>query len=185
MTQTGICTTRERSSNNSMIRSWFYMGNMAAGEISDKRVFFNETINLGITGTHKIKKGLLEWPFEFELLPSMPESVEGMASSWLVYNLTASVERPGWGQKHLTAREHIRLVRTLALDHTEATRSRVRYEVRAVPAVMGQRTDNTPTRQTQTSGPIRSAIAFPFPQTPLSLEPRSSQMWSCHPLERA
>ena len=103
------------------------MGNMAAGEVSDKRVFYDDVINLGTAGTHKINKGIIEWPFEFTLLPSMPESVEGLASSWLVYNLYASVERPGlgWNQKQLSAMEHVRLVRTLGMDDMETTRSRV------------------------------------------------------------
>ena len=101
------------------------MGGMAAGEVSDKRIFYNDTINLGTAGTHKINKGVIEWPFEFTLQPSLPESVEGMASSWLVYNLFASVERPGWNQKDLTHNTHIRLVRTLGGDQMETTRSRV------------------------------------------------------------
>lgn len=101
------------------------MGGMAAGEVSDKRVFHNDCKSLGTAGTHKINKGVIEWHFEFTLGPSMPESVEGMANTWLVYNLHASVERPGWNAKDVLTSMHIRVVRTLALDQTETSRSRV------------------------------------------------------------
>ena len=102
------------------------MGGMSAGEVSDKRVFYNDSIQLGTPGTHKINKGVIEWPFEFDLNPAMPESVEGMANSWLVYNLHASVERPGWNQKDLISSMHIRVIRTLGTEQMESTRSRVR-----------------------------------------------------------
>lgn len=102
------------------------MGGMTTGEVSDKRVFYNDAIQLGTPGTHKVNKGVMEWPFEFDLNPSMPESVEGMANSWLVYNLHASIERPGWNQKDLTSSLHIRIIRTLGPEQMESTRSRVR-----------------------------------------------------------
>ncbi|PNS14230.1 hypothetical protein CAC42_6743 [Sphaceloma murrayae] len=109
--------------------AWFYSGGVSAGEVTDKQVCYHEVKNLGTTGTHKIKAGIIEWPFEFSLDPSMPESVEGFPSTWLVYNLHADVERPSWNQKDLHSSAHIRLVRTLGTDQMESTRSRTNADI--------------------------------------------------------
>jgi len=101
------------------------MGGMAAGEVSDKRTFFEKYIQLGTSGTHKINKGVIEWPFEFELQPDMPESIEGMGNTWVVYHLHATVTRPGWNAKDVSTSMHVRLVRTLGAEMTETTRCRV------------------------------------------------------------
>ncbi|KAF2223674.1 hypothetical protein BDZ85DRAFT_318893 [Elsinoe ampelina] len=109
--------------------AWFYSGGVSAGEVTDKQTFHHDVKNLGTTGTHKIKAGVIEWPFEFTLDPSMPESVEGYPSTWLVYNLHADVERPSWNQKDLHASTHIRIVRTLGSDQMETTRSRTNADI--------------------------------------------------------
>ncbi|OQO11189.1 hypothetical protein B0A48_05445 [Cryoendolithus antarcticus] len=109
--------------------SWWYMGGMSAGEVTDKRVFWNQEQKLGIESSHKVKAGSIEWPFEFELSPSMPESVEGLKETFIVYHLHASVSRPGWNAKDLVAQEHIRIVRTLGADSMEMTRSRVNADI--------------------------------------------------------
>jgi hypothetical protein len=101
------------------------MGGMAAGEVSDKKTFWHEERALGTSGTHKINSGTIEWPFEYTLDPSMPESIEGMNSTYIVYYLHASVSRPGWNAKDITATQHIRIVRTLGSEQMETTRSRV------------------------------------------------------------
>ena len=101
------------------------MGGMAAGEVSDKKTFWREERALGTSGTHKINSGTIEWPFEYTLDPSMPESIEGMNSTYIVYYLHASVSRPGWNAKDITTTQHIRIVRTLGPEQMETTRSRV------------------------------------------------------------
>lgn len=101
------------------------MGGMAAGEVSDKKTFWHEDRNLGTSGTHKINSGTIEWPFEFQLDPSMPESIEGMNSTYIVYDLHASVSRPGWNAKDIVTHSHVRIVRTLGPEQMETTRSRV------------------------------------------------------------
>lgn len=98
---------------------------MAAGEVSDKKTFWREERALGTSGTHKINSGTIEWPFEYILDPSMPESIEGMNSTYIVYYLHASVSRPGWNAKDITTTQHIRIVRTLGAEQMETTRSRV------------------------------------------------------------
>lgn len=112
------------------MHSWFYMGGMAAGEVSDKKTFWREERALGTSGTHKINSGSIEWPFEYTLDPSMPESIEGMNSTYIVYYLHASVSRPGWNAKDITTTQHIRIVRTLGGEQMETTRSRVCAQMR-------------------------------------------------------
>ncbi|KAK5133876.1 hypothetical protein LTR08_007207 [Meristemomyces frigidus] len=110
--------------------SWWFMGGISAGEVQDKRVFWNQEHKLGtIESAHKVKAGSIEWPFEFELSPSMPESVEGLRETYIVYHLHASVARPGWNAKDVVAQEHIRIVRTLGSDSMEMTRSRVNADI--------------------------------------------------------
>lgn len=109
--------------------SWWFMGGMSAGEVVDKRVFWNQEHKMGIESTHKVKAGVIEWPFEFELDPSMPESVEGLRETFIVYHLHASISRPGWNAKDIVAQEHIRIVRTLGQDSMEMTRSRVNADI--------------------------------------------------------
>ncbi|TKA73748.1 hypothetical protein B0A55_05448 [Friedmanniomyces simplex] len=109
--------------------NWWFMGGISAGEVVDKRVFWNQEQKLGIESSHKVKAGPIEWPFEFELAPSMPESVEGLRETYIVYHLHASVSRPGWNAKDVVAQEHIRIVRTLGSDSMEMTRSRVNADI--------------------------------------------------------
>ncbi|KAI7384698.1 hypothetical protein KC332_g15844, partial [Hortaea werneckii] len=109
--------------------SWWFMGGISAGEVVDKRVFWNQEHKMGIESTHKVKAGPIEWPFEFDLSPSMPESVEGLRETYIVYHLHASVSRPGWNAKDVVAQEHIRIVRTLGQDSMEMTRSRVNADI--------------------------------------------------------
>ncbi|KAK3114343.1 hypothetical protein LTR53_007430 [Teratosphaeriaceae sp. CCFEE 6253] len=109
--------------------NWWFMGGISAGEVVDKRVFWNQEQRLGMESAHKVKAGPIEWPFEFELAPSMPESVEGLRETYIVYHLHASVSRPGWNAKDVVAQEHIRIVRTLGTDSMEMTRSRVNADI--------------------------------------------------------
>jgi hypothetical protein len=56
-----------------------------------------------------------EWPFEFILRGDLPESVEGLPLSWVIYRLKAVMDR-GKFAKDLLARKHIRVVRTFNID---------------------------------------------------------------------
>lgn len=142
------------------------MGGMAAGEVADKRTFFSESQTLGTSGTHKINKGVIEWPFEFELHGDMSESIEGMSSTWVVYNLIATVSRPGWNAKDLCRAVHVRIVRTLGAEQMEGTRSRVSH-TRAT-RTQGQQKQRltTVSRPIRISGQTRSAIVYRFQRTP-------------------
>lgn len=59
--------------------------------------------------------GVHEWNFKFTLRGSLPESVEGLAGSYIVYNLHATMDR-GMMAKTLYADKHLRIIRTLASE---------------------------------------------------------------------
>lgn len=110
--------------------TWFHTTGMSPIHINEKSAFWEQDAKLGgIESSHKIKAGTIEWPFEFELSPSMPESVEGLRETFIAYHLHASVSRPGWNAKDITTQEHIRLVRTLGQESMETTRSRVNADI--------------------------------------------------------
>lgn len=111
--------------------SWYYNSTgLSGGEISNKNNFWLQEQRLGgVESAHKIKAGTIEWPFEFELSPAMPESVEGLHETYVAYHIHASVLRSGWASKAITAQEHIRIVRTLGQASMETTRSRVNSDI--------------------------------------------------------
>lgn len=53
-----------------------------------------------------------EWAFEDIIPGNMQESVEGLAHSWVIYRMKATIERPGMLQKALHDRKHVRVIRT-------------------------------------------------------------------------
>ena len=85
--------------------------------------FHQDTLNLigssTLDGSEKLAAGNYEWDFEFVLEGSLPESVEGIPTSWSIYRLKAAIETKGKYAKDVFARRHVRVVRTLgpsALD---------------------------------------------------------------------
>lgn len=64
---------------------------------------------------HHMGPGVHEWNFKFTLRGSLPESVEGLAGSYIVYNLHATMDR-GMMAKTLYADKHLRIIRTLASE---------------------------------------------------------------------
>jgi len=68
--------------------------------------------------THRIAPGRHEWRFSFTLDPSQPESVEGLSGCFVVYTLSAEIDR-GYLNKSLVASQHVRVVRTLSRDMSE------------------------------------------------------------------
>ncbi|QIX01437.1 hypothetical protein AMS68_006954 [Peltaster fructicola] len=110
--------------------SWVFSTTMTSGVTEDKRTFLNQERPLGsIESTHKVNEGFIEWPFEFELPASTPESVEGLRDTFIVYHLHAAISRPGWNVRDLTARAHLRIVRTLGQESAEMARSRINADI--------------------------------------------------------
>ncbi|MBE7181817.1 MAG: hypothetical protein INR71_11535 [Terriglobus roseus] len=93
-------------------------------QMVEKKTFLDEMCSLfapgGVsTSTHRIKPGVHKWPFNFVLPQTLPESVEGMYGSYIVYNLHVSIDR-GWSTRALTATKRVRIVRTLGADSIES-----------------------------------------------------------------
>ena len=85
--------------------------------INQEQVFFPSP---GVpSSTHKLAPGPHEWRFSFELSPHLPESVEGLQGNYIIYNLTAEIDR-GIMSKSLIATKHVRIIRTLNRDIAES-----------------------------------------------------------------
>ena len=105
--------------------AWYVEPGASSLQIREKGTILNEELNLypaeGVGSsnvTHKIAPGVHEWRFKFVLDPYLPESVEGLANSFCVYDLKAEIDR-GYMSKALFAEKHVRIVRTLGRDTTE------------------------------------------------------------------
>lgn len=88
-----------------------------------KKVFLNKEVPIyPADGSRKqsytMGSGAHEWPFQFEIPGGMDESVEGLISSYIIYELRASVDR-GYMAKELITKKHIRVIRTLGRDVME------------------------------------------------------------------
>lgn len=100
--------------------------------VLSKRTFLHKELPIYPTDgskkqAHTMGAGAHEWPFRFEIPGDTDESVEGLASSYIIYELHASVDR-GYMTKDLTTKKHIRIVRTLGQDLMEAIpMEQVRY----------------------------------------------------------
>lgn len=99
--------------------SWSTITTVTPQPIVHKQVFLRETKNFLPAEwkgkAHKINSGEHIWDFKFTLPPNTPESVEGLGTSYIVYDLNAVVDR-GYISKSLTAQTHIRVIRTLSND---------------------------------------------------------------------
>ena len=85
--------------------------------IVNKSTFLTQEIRLAQDGHGRgtIAKGNHNFPFEFSLPGSISESVEGIAGSFIVYDMKAVADR-GIMAKDLVCRKHIRVIRTLPED---------------------------------------------------------------------
>jgi hypothetical protein len=87
--------------------------------LSEDQVFFPSPGTVGGSHmTHRLAPGMHEWRFKFTLDPLLPESVEGLDGNFIVYDLTAEIDR-GYMSKTLVATKHARIIRTLSRDLTD------------------------------------------------------------------
>lgn len=68
--------------------------------------------NNGKRTSEILPAGNYEYPFDFILPGSTPESVEGLADTWIVYRMKATIERGMFAQNPV-ARKQVRIIRTL------------------------------------------------------------------------
>lgn len=97
---------------------------MSPQPITQKTNFLIEDLNLfpleggAKNKSHKINAGYHEWNFSFKMPSNLDQSIEGLPTNWVVYNLKAHVDR-GYMSKQLSASSHIRVIRTLGRDLLE------------------------------------------------------------------
>ncbi|KAF1999248.1 carbon catabolite repression protein cred [Amniculicola lignicola CBS 123094] len=105
--------------------SWSTTNTVTPQPILWKGRFFHETVSMfpaddsAKNKAHKLNAGVHEWDFKFKMPSTLDESVEGLGTNWIVYNLTATVDR-GYLSKQLLANQHIRVIRTLGRDVMES-----------------------------------------------------------------
>ncbi|KAF1941700.1 carbon catabolite repression protein cred [Clathrospora elynae] len=105
--------------------SWHLTNTVSPQPITEKRTFLTEELNLfpveagSKTKAHKLNSGYHAWDFSFKLPPNLDQSVEGLPTNYIVYDLKASVDR-GYMSKQLSAMSHIRVIRTLGRDMLES-----------------------------------------------------------------
>ena len=100
--------------------------------------FYKHTWNLGPErGPQVLPAGNHVWHFELLIPGDMPESIEGVSSSWVVYQMKATIGRSVL-YKDLVARKHMRIIRTFDPGTSELSQSacvanawppRLNYEV--------------------------------------------------------
>jgi hypothetical protein len=103
---------------------WHLTNTVSPQPITQKTNFLVENLTLfpvsgDRTKAHKINAGYHEWDFKFKMPSSTDQSVEGLPTNWVVYNLKATVDR-GYMSKQLSATSHIRVIRTLGRDLLES-----------------------------------------------------------------
>ena len=104
---------------------WHLTNTVSPQPIAQKTNFLVDTLTLfpvsssdKSTKAHKINAGYHEWDFKFKMPSNTDQSVEGLPTNWIVYNLKATVDR-GYMSKQLSASSHIRVIRTLGHDMLE------------------------------------------------------------------
>ena len=68
--------------------------------------------------------GNYEWPFNMIIPGNTPESLEGLADTWIIYRLKATIER-GVLQSNSIARKQVRIIRSLDPTALELAHSMV------------------------------------------------------------
>lgn len=71
-----------------------------------------------VSGSHQLRAGNHQFPFEVIIPGSIDESVEGLEDAQVIYKLVATIER-GRFANNLVAKRHLRVVRTLGTDILE------------------------------------------------------------------
>jgi hypothetical protein len=106
---------------------WHLTNTVSPQPITQKTNFLVDTLTLfpvscsdkTSSKAHKINAGYHEWDFKFKMPSNLDQSVEGLPTNWVVYNLKATVDR-GYMSKQLSASSHIRVIRTLGRDMLES-----------------------------------------------------------------
>ena len=110
-----------------------------------ERIFLEKTWNFkdaGKSKTEVLPAGNYEFPFDTIIEGSMPESVEGLEHSWVVYRFKAEIGRKF--QKDIVIRKPLRIVRTLDSGALELSQTMVRP---VIPPIAKTLTTSLPVRR--------------------------------------
>lgn len=103
--------------HSDMGSSWHQSGGSGANLIKQEEEILRKTWdfqNNGKRTSEILPAGNYEYPFDFILPGSTPESVEGVADTWIVYRMKATIERDMFAfAKTPVARRQVRIIRTL------------------------------------------------------------------------
>ncbi len=91
------------------------MTNTRSTRLKQEKEFFNREWTFPEGPKSKwntLKAGNFDYPFQVIIEGNMPESVEGLDDSWVVYRMKATIER-GRLAHNISTRKHLRVVRTL------------------------------------------------------------------------
>lgn len=107
---------KKKTPLTSALHSWHLPSSASAGGRKSwrERVFYEKTWTFRDPGkgkTEVLPAGNYEYPFDVILEGSMPESVEGLAETWVMYRFKAEIGRKY--VKDITARKPLRIIRTL------------------------------------------------------------------------
>jgi hypothetical protein len=110
-------------------RSWHLPSSSAAGgrKSCRERVFYDKTWRFRDPGkgkTEVLAAGNYEYPFDVVLEGSMPESVEGLSETWVMYRFKAEIGRKY--AKDIVARKPLRIIRTFDPSALELAHAMVR-----------------------------------------------------------
>ncbi|KAI5849716.1 hypothetical protein BZA05DRAFT_339212 [Tricharina praecox] len=93
--------------------------------IKHEEVFYEKKWNFLESNGHTnftVMPGNYEYPFQLPLAGELPESVEGLGSTHVVYRLKARISR-GKFSHDITAKKHLRIIRTLGPNSLELTQT--------------------------------------------------------------
>lgn len=110
-------------------RSWHLPSTSTAGGRKSwrERVFYDKTWRFRDPGkgkTEVLPAGNYEYPFDVVLEGSMPESVEGLSETWVMYRFKAEIGRKY--AKDIVCRKPLRIIRTLDPSALELSHAMVR-----------------------------------------------------------
>ena len=109
--------------------SWHLPSTSSAGGRKSwrERVFYDKTWRFRDPGkgkTEVLPAGNYEYPFDVVLEGSMPESVEGLSETWVMYRFKAEIGRKY--AKDIVCRKPLRIIRTLDPSALELSHAMVR-----------------------------------------------------------
>jgi len=117
------------STRADMCGSWYQSGGSGANQVKQEDEFLRKTWdfqNNGKRSSEILPAGNYEYPFDMIIPGSTPESVEGLANTWIVYRMKATIER-GILQQNPIARKQVRIIRTLDTAALELAHAMVNY----------------------------------------------------------